>query len=97
MRRIRSVLVVVVLAASMLVAAAGPAQAGYEGARACDNWYFSDSGLGYRLSHCTNPISSRMSSRPMPGCICTTGPARPAGGSTRPAWTPSRSTDGPWA
>jgi hypothetical protein len=55
MRRIRSVLVAVALAASMLVAAAGPAQAPEHGARACDNWYFSDSGLNYRFSHCTNP------------------------------------------
>jgi hypothetical protein len=39
----------------MLVAAAGPAQAPVEGARACDNWYFFDSGLNYRFSHCTNP------------------------------------------
>jgi hypothetical protein len=54
MRRIRSVLVAVALAASMLVAAAGPAQAPVEGARACNNWYFTD-GYYYRLSHCTNP------------------------------------------
>jgi hypothetical protein len=55
MRRIRSVLVAVALAASMLVAIAGPAQAPVHGARACDNWYFSDSGLSYRFSHCSNP------------------------------------------
>jgi hypothetical protein len=55
MRRIRSVVVAVALAASMLVAAAGPAQAPEHGTRECDNWYFRDSGLDYRFSHCSNP------------------------------------------
>jgi hypothetical protein len=54
MRRIRSVVVVIALAASMLVAAAGPAQAPEHGARTCNNWYFTD-GYYFRFSHCTNP------------------------------------------
>ena len=53
MRRIRSVLGAVALAATMLVAT-GPAQAD-DGPRACDNWYFVDGGLGYRFSHCASP------------------------------------------
>jgi hypothetical protein len=52
MRRIRSVLVAVALAASMLVAA-GPAQAD-DGPRACNNWYFTD-GYYFRFSHCASP------------------------------------------
>jgi hypothetical protein len=54
MRRIRSVLVAVALAASMLVAT-GPAAAAGDGPRACNNWYFFDGGLDYRFSHCTSP------------------------------------------
>jgi hypothetical protein len=54
MRRIRSVLVAVALAASMLVAAAGPAQAPWEGFRTCNDWYFTD-GYVFRFSHCSNP------------------------------------------
>jgi hypothetical protein len=54
MRRIRSVLVAVALAATMLVAT-GPASAAGDGTRACNNWYFRDSGLDYRFSHCASP------------------------------------------